>query len=247
MRMTWLAIAVGASLAFVGCGDDTQHGGAVDMGIPDLSASSGDMTVPTSCNPTDNMGDGQSCAMPCPSGTIAVNLAGTCKCYATCNTNPECACDRLCDPITVNDAGAGGACLPGNLPGTRCGRDMNGTAFGNVFCGQLTLCVNADPNLQFRYCNWKCNTQADCPFQTACVAYTVNGQPAGNVCAYISNANSTKALGDACDPTKDACQVGQLCDGSNCRTQCDGPGATCATGTCTAVNDGTRTVGYVCK
>lgn len=245
MRTTLVATIF--ALALVGCGDDTQHGG----GVQDMSVSmpaGGDMATPTQCNPNDNMGDGQACSAGCPTGTMGVNVSGGCKCFTKCNTDPDCACDRLCDPITVNDAGAGGACLPGNTPGTRCGRDAQGNAFGSVFCGQLTLCVNSDQTFTTRYCNYKCTTQADCPFQTVCEQYTVNGQAAGNVCAYISGVNATKMLGDACDPHKDVCQAGQLCDGSNCRAQCDGPGATCAGGgTCTAVVDGTQTVGYVCK
>jgi hypothetical protein len=99
----------------------------------------------------------------------------------------------------------------------------------------------------FRYCNYKCVSQADCPAQTTCQPVFVSGNPAGNVCAYNSGPNGNKDLGQTCT-TSDVCKGGQLCDGT-CLPQCDGPGAACATGTCTSVDDTAtgKIVGYVCK
>lgn len=235
------------ALALAGCGDDAQHGGgAQDLSVPDMTAR--DFSVPLACSPTDPMNDGSSCAAGCPSGTIGVNLNGSCKCYDTCTTDTQCSCNRLCDPVSFVDAGAGAACLPGNDPGTRCGRDASGAPFGNVFCGQLAVCVNADQAQMFRYCNYKCVAQPDCPAQTVCQTYTDSqGNPLGNVCAYTSGPNGNKDLGQTCTAT-DTCKTGQLCDGT-CLPQCDGPGATCATGTCTVVNDTAsgKVIGYVCK
>jgi hypothetical protein len=247
MRITCIIAAICAGFAVAGCGsDDAQHGGGGDMSVPDMTAR--DLLIPTACSPTDPMNDGSPCSAGCPSGTIGVNLGGSCKCYTKCTTDPECSCNRLCDPVTLDDAGAGAACLPGNTPGTRCGRDPGGAGFGNVFCGQLTTCVNADAAKMFRYCNYKCGSQADCPAQTTCQPlYDSTGNPIGNVCAYTSGPNGNKDLGQACT-SSDVCKTGQLCDGT-CLPQCDGPGATCATGTCTVVNDTAsgRTIGYVCK
>jgi hypothetical protein len=251
MRSTWLAAALSAAFAVAGCGsDDAQHGGgAQDMSVPDMTVR--DMTTPTACSPTDPLNDGTSCAAPggCPTGTIGVNLGGSCKCYTTCATNPECSCNRLCDPVTLNDAGAGAACLPGNDPGERCGRDTTtGAPFGNVFCGQLTVCINADPPpSQFRYCSYKCVKQADCPAQTSCTQYTDQFGNVGSVCAYNSGVNGNKDLGQACTST-DVCKLGQLCTGV-CSQQCDGPGATCATGSCTRIDDPAsgKIIGYACK
>ena len=48
---------------------------------------------------------------------------------------------------------------------------------------------------------------------------------------YNSGPNGNKDLGQACSDG-DVCTRGLLCDGV-CAQQCDGPGATCATGTCT--------------
>jgi hypothetical protein len=256
MRNTWLALAILAGVAVAGCGsDDAMHGGAGDMAVPDLGHGGGDLAAPTACNPTDPMNDGSSCSAPggCPMGTIGVNLGGPCKCYTKCTMNEECSCNRLCDPVSLNDAGAGAACLPGNAPGTRCGRDTStGQGFGNIFCGQLTVCVNADPARIYRYCNYKCNSQTDCPAQTTCQPLMdTQGNVIGNVCAYNSGANGNKNAGDACT-FSDVCKTGLLCSaatGGTCQTQCDGPGGTCATGTCTAVDDPAsgKVIGYVCK
>jgi hypothetical protein len=246
MRTYWLVVA----LAAVGCGDDTQHGGGgPDLSVPDMTAL--DMVTPTTCDPTDPMNDGTPCSAPggCPANTIGVNLGGSCGCYTKCTTDPECSCNRLCDPVTLGDSGAGAACLPGNAPGVRCARDSStGNPFGNVFCGQLTVCVNADQALMFRYCNYKCVSQADCPAQTTCEELMDgSGNLIGNVCAYNSGPNGNKSLGEACTNT-DVCQTGQLCAGV-CAPQCDGPGAACTSGTCTRIDDPAngKVIGYVCK
>jgi hypothetical protein len=248
MRSTLLAAALVAGMAVAGCGSDTSHGGgAQDLSVPDMTAR--DMTTPTSCSPTDPMNDGTPCAAGCPTGTIGVNLGGSCNCYSKCATDQECSCNRLCDPVTLADAGAGAACLPGNQAGERCGHDVStGTAFGNVFCAQLTVCINADPTpSMFRYCSYKCVTQADCPAQTTCTAYTDQNGNGGNVCAYNSGVNGNKDLGQACT-NSDVCKLGQLCNGT-CSPQCNGPGAACAMGACTRIDDPAsgKIIGYACK
>lgn len=224
------------------------------MSVPDMTMR--DLLSPTACNPTDPMTDGSPCSAGCGAGTIGVNLpSGSCKCLATCNGDTDCSCNRFCDVLSKPDAGVvGKACVPGNTPGQRCGVDSStGAPFYNRFCGQLTTCVNADPSLMFRYCSYKCSSQADCPAQTTCQPLYAStpdmGQVViGNVCAYVSGANGNKDLGQACTPASDVCKLGQLCDGM-CRLQCDGPGATCATGTCTEVDDTAsgKIIGYVCK
>jgi len=247
MRTFGLLTAMIASLALAGCGDDAQHGGGVqDMSVPDMSAR--DLGIPVACNPTDPMTDGSPCSAGCPSGTIGVNLNGTCKCYTTCTVDTECSCNRFCDKVDFADAGAGHACLVGNEPGQRCGTDgANMPIFQNAFCGQLTTCINADAAQMFRYCSYKCNSQADCPAQTTCQPVYIGGNPVGNACAYNSGPNGNKDLGQAC-ASSDVCKTGQLCDGT-CLPQCDGPGAACATGTCSVVNDTAsgKVIGYVCK
>src|SRR5438132_9170308 len=155
--MRWCALAI-ALVAAAGCGsDDTQPGGGMDLAVPDLATR--DMVTPAACNPTDPMSDGTPCMSGgCPANTIGVNSGGSCKCYQSCTTDPECACDRICDRLTRQDASiVGSACLVGNDAGTRCGRDAALQPFGHVFCGQLTLCINADQPRLFRYCNYKCN------------------------------------------------------------------------------------------
>ena len=243
-RMLWSLVA---ALAVAGCGDDAQHGGGIrDMSVPDMTAR--DLGIPPACSPTDPMNDGSPCSAGCPSGTIGVNLGGSCKCYDSCTTDTQCSCNRLCDPVSFADAGAGAACLPGNGPGERCGANGSGGVYGNGFCGQLTVCVNADAAKMFRYCNYKCESQADCPAETFCQPlYDSQGNTIGNVCAYNSGPNGNKDLGQTCT-SSDVCKGGQLCDGT-CLLQCDGPGATCATGSCTVVNDTAsgKIIGYVCK
>jgi hypothetical protein len=248
MRVTWLALAL---LALGGCGSDGANhgGGGPDLAVPDMAMP--DLLTPTACSATDPMSDGTACSGGCPTGTVGVNLTSGCKCFATCTSNPECSCNRLCDTVTMPDAGVvGGACLPGNAPGQRCGRDpTSGSDFGNAFCGQLTACVNADAAKLFRYCSYKCTTQSDCPAQTTCVPLMdAMGNPLGDVCSYNPGPNGNKSLGQACTPS-DVCQSGLLCDGT-CIPQCDGPGATCAAGgSCTRLDDPAtgKVVGYVCK
>ncbi len=245
MRLASLAVA----LVLVGCGSGAQHGGnGLDLSIGDLATP--DLATPTACAQTDPMTDGTPCSAGCPAGTIGVNLPdNSCKCLATCTTNTSCPCDRFCDTLTRPDAGVvGQACLVGNDPGERCGRDANGAPFYNLFCDQLTVCVNADAAKLFRYCNYFCNTQPDCPAQTTCQPlFDPSGNPIGNVCAYNSGPNGNKDLGQTCTPS-DTCKTGQLCDGV-CRAQCDGPGGTCASGTCTRLDDPAsgKVIGYVCK
>ena len=250
MRNTCIIAALAALFAVAGCGnDDAQHGGGPDMAVPDMTAR--DMVIPTACSPTDPMSDGTPCSAGCPAGTSGVNLpTGECKCLTNCTSDPECSCNRYCATLSKPDAGVvGQACVPGNSPGERCSRDAAGAPYYLAACGQLTVCVNADAAKMFRYCNYKCTVQADCPAQTVCQAlYDSMGNPIGNVCAYVSGPNGTKNLGDACAPATDVCKTGLLCDGT-CLPQCDGPGATCATGTCTLVNDAAsgKIIGYVCK
>jgi hypothetical protein len=250
MRTTWLCAALVAGLAVIGCGsDDASHGGGMDLSVPDMTMR--DLIVPTACNPTDPMNDGSACSAGCPANTIGVNLpSGECKCLSTCNSDPECSCNRFCDVLSKPDAGVvGKACVPGNTPGERCSTSAAGAPYYNRFCGQLTTCVNADAARMFRYCNYKCESQADCPAQTTCQPLLdSSGNAIGNVCAYVSGPNGNKDLGQACAPASDVCKAGQLCDGM-CRPQCDGPGAACATGTCTEADDPAsgKVIGYVCK
>jgi hypothetical protein len=253
MRATCALVGL---LCLAGCGGDDDNrsdaGGPADLAvgaIGDLAGGTSDLLLPTQCSPTDPMTDGTPCSAGCPSNTFGVNLGGACKCYYKCTVDPECSCNRLCDPLSLPDGGViGSACLPGNDPGTRCGRDASGHPFGNVFCSQLSLCVNADPAGAYRYCNYKCTAQTVCPAQTTCVPVTdAMGMPLGSVCAYTSGPNGTKNAGDACSGT-DICKTGLLCDGV-CRSQCDGPGAPCASGTCTRLDDPatSKVIGYVCK
>lgn len=251
MRITCIIAALCAAFAVAGCGsDDAQHGGGgADMAVPDMTAR--DLLIPTACSPTDPMSDGSPCSAGCPAGTSGVNLpTGECKCLTNCTVDAECSCNRYCAKLSKPDAGlVGMACVPGNTPGERCGTNGSGMPYGLKSCGQLTVCVNADAAQMFLYCNYKCETQADCPAQTICQAlFDKNNNPIGNVCAYTAGPNGTKDLGQACTPATDVCKTGQLCDGT-CLPQCDGPGATCATGTCTVVNDTAtgRVIGYVCK
>lgn len=244
--MRLLSVVAIACFAVAGCGDDSQPGGGgADLAVADLGAP--DLLPPAMCAPDDPMTDGTPCSAGCPDGTLAVNLAGGCGCYQKCATNTECACDRLCDPIRVGDAGVGGACLVGNDPGTRCSRDAMGQPYGHVFCGQLTLCVNADPAKMYRYCSYLCDAQADCPAQTVCQPFTAPDGTSGKVCAYVSGPNGTKNEGDPCGPN-DVCKTGLLCDGV-CRAQCDGPGAACASGSCTRLDNPAsgKVIGYVCR
>jgi hypothetical protein len=80
-----------------------------------------------------------------------------------------------------------------------------------------------------------------CPIQSACLQ--LNGV-ATKACV-IDSVMGGLAAGAACGPT-DACVTGYLCDGT-CKPQCDRAGAACPSGSCTALSDGTGTVGYVCR
>lgn len=248
MRIRSLCAAAVVALAAAGCGHDAQHGGGPDLAVPDMTAV--DLLPPSMCNPTDPMTDGSPCSAGCPAGTIGVNLpSGACECLATCMSDPDCSCNRFCDNLTRPDAGVvGKACVPGNAPGVRCGADASGKPYYEKFCRQGTSCVNADPARMFLYCSYTCRTQADCPAQTACQAeLDGNGNAIGDVCAYVSGPSGNKDLGQPCG-AGDVCKTGQLCDGV-CRAQCDGPGAACATGSCSELDDAAsgKVIGYVCK
>ncbi len=240
MRATsWLL----AAWCALGCGASKHgpnDGGSPNdaAGIVDLAAPA-DLTIPTACNPVDDHSDGQTCSttVACPTGTIAVALGGACRCWQRCTINFECACDRVCDALTTGDGGAaGGACLPGNGAGTRCGQDSStGALFGNGLCAQGLTCIDADST--HRYCAYVCTSAADCPAQTTCDSLS-DGTSACGLAAGTATAGAT------C--TTNNCVDGQLCDGT-CKPQCDGPGAICASGSCTALSDGEQVIGYVCK
>jgi hypothetical protein len=241
-RAALIAIAT-----LAGCGHKASPPPVADM-APHAGP---DMTVPPRCNPVDNIVD-PPCSKGCPANTIGTVLFTTCLCYPTCRVDTQCPCDRLCDELLDSDGGVvGKTCLPGNSVGTRCGQDAaTHKFFGSGFCAQGMQCIAADTAKLFRYCMPECNTQADCPAQTTCLpTFDGSGNATGNVCAYVSNDKGNKNLGQACTVGVDVCKTGQLCDGV-CRPQCDGPGASCASGTCTAVVDpthGDAIVGYVCK
>jgi hypothetical protein len=236
-----------AALLATGCGSGGKSdagvgrdlGGAlVDLGPVDLAY---DMTIPTACNPVDDHSDGQACGSgsSCAANMVPVEVGGVCRCYGRCTLDVECACDRRCDALTSSDGGAaGGACLPGNGAGTRCGQDATtGALFGNGLCAQGLACVDSDST--HRYCAYGCSVATDCPAQTTCDALT-NGSSA---CGLLPG---PAALGAMCAPNGTDCATGLLCD-TTCRAQCDGPSGSCTTGTCTLLADGTKVIGYVCK
>lgn len=233
-----IACAVGCSASKKSASDAGVV--AADLaGLVDLAAPA-DLTIPTACNPVDTHSDGQACSstMACPAGTIAVALGGACHCYQRCSIDFECACDRVCDALTSSDGGAaGGACLPGNAAGTRCGQDASGALIGEGLCAQGLTCIDADAT--HRYCAYVCASAADCPAQTTCDALS-DGTSACGLAAGTATAGATCAAGS------NDCVDGQLCDGT-CKPQCDGPGATCTSGTCGPILDGDKTIGYVCK
>jgi hypothetical protein len=239
MRATsWLL----AMWCIVGCSSKKSPNDAgVDLGAIVDAAAPADFELPTACNPVDSHADGQVCSTTeaCPAGTIAVTLGGLCRCWQRCTIDFECACDRVCDALTTSDGGAaGGACLPGNFSGWRCGQDSStGALFGFGVCAQGLTCIDADST--HRYCAYVCTSAADCPAQTMCDPLS-DGTSA---CAYAAG---TAAAGATCTANSNDCVDGQLCDGT-CKTQCDGPGATCASGTCTALTDGNKFIGFVCK
>jgi hypothetical protein len=248
------AIFVACAIGLVGCGDTQEHGGGVqDMSVPNMGGGSGpDMAkaVPK-CSATDNLGDGKPCGAnaACPSGQTSVNVKGACVCYANCDIahQAQCPCDRFCSlaGAIVPDGGTlGGACLPGNGPGERCGTDPGGNPFGHGICQQGTGCFASDTMGQQSYCVYICFGQNSmCPQQTACDI--MQGSMPFYGCD-VQHLNG-KALGAACTIGTDNCALGGICDGTTCKPQCDGPNATCASGTCTAITDGMRIVGYACK
>src|SRR5579859_1747305 len=229
MRLALLVIVMACSAS---SGTPAVQDMAVAV-LPDLAVSF-DLTVPTACAPTDPMSDGQPCGNSCPGGQIGVGAGAACQCWQMCDpaTPQQCACDRRCAPLTRGDMGVvGGACLVANGPGERCGQS-GGTGLNAAGCAQNLQCVNADNALMFRYCNYDCTHGEPCPAQTTCTQLT---GVATKACIYNS-AMGGKAAGAACVPT-DQCDQGLLCAGGTCKPQCDRPGATCATGTCTAFTD----------
>jgi hypothetical protein len=255
MRNLSLAIVALAPILVVsGCGaPDQGHGGGSNdmsvavMAMPDFSL------APTKCSPTDTLNDGATCGASntCPSGQQAVIIGGTCKCFTGCDpTQPTtCPCDRACSMLSFPDGGSGnGACLPANGPGERCFTNASGVPYGHGFCQQGYDCTPIDQAKMFRYCLYQCSGSSGvCPQQTECdVLQGLNAY----VCNPIHDTMS-KALGAACTPATDSCVFGALCDPTSmtCKTQCDGPNATCASGTtCQAVTDpAMRIAGYVCK
>jgi hypothetical protein len=238
--MKWLVVA----LVVVGCDQDAGKPGVNDLSVAlrhDLAVA-GDLSAPSACNPVDPMSDGQACGTGCAAGTFGVTVSSGCHCFQKCDPlyPTTCPCDRRCATLVSGDAGVvGGACLKANGPGERCGQ--SGVSGDNALgCAQGLYCVNADDAAMFRYCVYDCAT-ASCPIQTSCLTL-VGG--AGKACAFDSVTGGL-APGATCQPN-DSCQTGYLCDGT-CKPQCDRAGATCATGTCTALSDGARVVGYVCK
>lgn len=250
------------ALLLAACGsssNNTADGGHHDAAVqvdssspPDL-AQPGDGSAPSACSPTDPMTDGQDCGKSaCPSGTIAVAAGTGCKCLSTCTPgeDTECPCDRRCITLTSGDMGVvGGACLVGNGPGERCGADTQGKPIGNGVCAQGLTCAGASSGNA--YCLWNCNQSAtECPIETACVTITNQAQmTVGMACTYTAQAGGA-ATGMTCNPASLVCATGNLCDGTTCRVQCDGPGATCQGGTCTALTDPQKSgeiYGYVCK
>jgi hypothetical protein len=237
MRWIWLLAACSQSS---GAPDVKDLSVAV---VHDLAVNNADLTPPSACNPVDPMSDGQACGAGCPSGTVGVGSAADCKCWLACDpaTPTQCPCDRRCAPLTRGDLGVvGGACLIANGPGERCGQ-MGVTGPSAEGCAQSLLCVNADDPGMFRYCVYDCTGNLACPAQTMCLQLT---GVATEACVYNSVTGGL-AAGTAC-MSSSACAVGLLCDGT-CKPQCDRVGAACASGTCTALSDGNRTVGYVCK
>jgi hypothetical protein len=190
----------------------------------------------------------QPCGNGCPAGQICFGVG---ICVDTCDPNNQatCPCDRYCAALSGPDGGnAGGACFPGNTAGQRCGEivgpDGGLTPFLYGGCAQNLLCGSSAGSAK-PYCLPECATQADCPAHSNCVQFNnAQGQPVAKACAYDTGPGG-KAVGSTC-AAADSCITDTLCDGT-CDAQCDGPGGTCATGTCTAVVEGTKTLGYVCK
>jgi hypothetical protein len=201
----------------------------------------------TPCNPTDPKNDMMPCGtMGCPSGQTCINIpdAGA-TCFLECDPNNQgtCPCDRRCEGLIGPDGGpAGGGCFPANSVGERCN-----TTYGAGACAQNLICFSSAGTMK-AYCLPYCKTAADCPAHTGCVQIVEivdGGQvPIAKACAYDYGPTG-KTIGSTCG-AMDSCISDSLCDGT-CLPQCDGPGGTCATGTCTAVMEGSTTIGYVCK
>jgi hypothetical protein len=187
------------------------------------------------------MNDMMPCGTGCPSGQVCF---GSGTCYLACDPNDQatCPCDRYCGALVGPDGGAaGGACFPANTEGERCGTTF-GPGMGG--CAQSLFCVSAAGTTN-AYCSPVCTQQSDCPAHTGCVAILNSMMMTiGMACAYDYGPNGL-AEGSKCGAT-DSCISNTLCDGT-CLPQCDGPGGTCASGTCTAVTEGSATLGYVCK
>jgi hypothetical protein len=242
-----------ALVTLAGCAQSSGAPGQFDLTValpPDLGLAL-DGAAPTVCNPVDPLSDNTPCANGCGVGTVGVTQNGACSCLMTCDPAypTECPCDRRCAALVRGDAGmVGGACLFANGPGERCGVPGSATNSGRG-CAQGTYCVAIDEADTLRYCSYDCGS-TPCPAQLLCLTLTdpATGQPAGRACVSSARPNG-KTAGSPCAPTglpADACLTGLLCDGT-CKPECDGPGAACASGTCTRLTFGTRIVGYVCK
>ncbi len=244
-------LLVVAALAATGCGDSSPH--PADGGAPGWADLAGvDLGPPGACL-TNPMTDGQACSGACPQGTAAVGNPG-CNCWYACDpARPDCPCGRRCEALYVTGAGGdlvptgGGACVPANGPGERCGRDGAGNPYGTGQCQQGTLCVNEDQAGANAYCMYECGAQRDCPVGTMCLPLQDGGT---SVCA-IDDSPMGKAAGTACSHG-DLCAVAAECDGTTCRPQCDGPNdtTTCTGGgKCTALTDpaNMRTAAWICR
>lgn len=244
MRATLALFAT--ALLFSACGDEGNNG-VMDMSmtLPDGAVDAGaDLASASACNPTDPMTDGQECDnTACPAGSIGVIEGTSCKCRYACDPANQsvCPCNRRCVELFAGDAGSIGAgCLFGLGAGERCGAGVEKP------CAQRLTC--AGPAAGTPNCLHECEGQTDCPQQTVCAEIRdQNMNVIGKACQYISGEFGQPA-GANCQPT-DACTTGHLCEGGTCKPQCDGPGATCAVGTCQAFVDTAtnKTVGYVCK
>jgi hypothetical protein len=257
----WL---IASTLFFFGCGDNGTAGDG-GGGNKDLSAntdgggSNPDLHFtgdggPNGCNPVDPMGDGQDCATAnCPSGEVGVNQpGGGCKCFYKCNTATpqDCSCNRFCATLTDSDGGAaGGACLPANGPGERCGAS-GGVPFGTGVCAQGLTCAGAAAGAA--YCLYNCGGQGDCPKQTQCTQISnAGGMVIGMACVYISASANAKANGAACNETSDHCMPGYICGLATCDQQCNSSTDTtsCTTGSCKVLRDivKSQVIAYTCQ
>jgi hypothetical protein len=260
MKTTLACLSI-LTLFAAGCGDSNNGGdagmdlsGAVDMG--DM-ASNADLAGSV-CNPTP-VSDGTDCHtnFVCPADQVCVHEGGsTFSCRAKCTPGvaSTCGCDRSCLELKDADGGVIGAgCLLANAAGERCGNGFN-----HDTCADQLICAGSqgpDGGVGPSYCNYDCSADSTvCPAQTQCtqIVDNVTQQVIGSACVYVVNTTSGKNLGEACGPT-DQCKPGLLCDlgaaSPTCQTQCDGPGGTCTSGTCSEVKDTAKnkTIGFVCK